>query len=58
VLRFSAGARRVDLRTWPLDWPDYTDERLIQLLRAVERSDPDKGHATPGAHRRYSDPPA
>ena len=57
VLRFSAGARRVDLRTWPVDWPDYTDERLIQLLRAVERPDPDKGRVTPEAHRRYSDPP-
>jgi hypothetical protein len=56
VLRFSAGARRVDLGTWPRDWPDYTDERLIQLLRSVQRTTTDPGRITPEAHRRYSDP--
>jgi hypothetical protein len=56
VLRFSAGARRVDLRTWPRDWPDYADERLIQLLRAVDRAPGSSTSPTPEAHRRYSDP--
>jgi hypothetical protein len=53
VLRFAAGARKVDLRTWPPDWPDYTNEGLTELLRTAKRP---TASATPGApHRRYSD---
>jgi hypothetical protein len=33
VLRFVSGARSVDLTTWPAAWVDFTEERLIDLLR-------------------------
>lgn len=33
VLRFSAGARVIDLADWPSDWADQPDEQLIALLR-------------------------
>ena len=33
VLRFSAGSRSIDLADWPKDWVDYSDEKLVQLLR-------------------------
>jgi hypothetical protein len=32
-LRFTAGLRSIDLSSWPRDWPDYPDERLVELLR-------------------------
>lgn len=35
VLRFSAGSRVLDLKTWPHDWADYTDARLVEMLRAA-----------------------
>jgi hypothetical protein len=33
VLRFSSGVRHLDLAKWPREWPDYPDERLVELLR-------------------------
>jgi hypothetical protein len=33
VLRFQAGARWIDLRRWPANWAEQTDEGLVQLLR-------------------------
>ena len=33
VLRFSAGARSVDVEDWPRDWADLPDEQLIAILR-------------------------
>ena len=33
VLRFSGGARVIDLEDWPDDWADQPDEMLIALLR-------------------------
>jgi hypothetical protein len=33
VLRFSGGARVIDLMSWPDDWADAPDEQLIALLR-------------------------
>ena len=33
VLRFQAGARWIDLRRWPTNWAEQTDEGLIGLLR-------------------------
>lgn len=39
VLRFTAGARHVDLIDWPKDWADYPNEELVNLLRsAIPRS--------------------
>ena len=56
VLRFSAGARVVELRTWPKDWADYLDERLVDLLRhAAPRIRP--AMPDPEAPRRRHDDP-
>jgi hypothetical protein len=33
LLRFSAGARNIDLIDWPKDWADYPDAELVNLLR-------------------------
>ena len=33
VLRFSAGARSIDITDWPIDWADQPDEELVALLR-------------------------
>ncbi len=54
VLRFSAGSRVLDLKTWPHDWADYTDARLVEMLRvATPRT---SSTPTPGMpHRRYVD---
>ena len=56
VLRFSAGSRVVELRTWPRDWADFLEERLVDLLR---RAAPRIRTAAPDAsvpRRRYDDP--
>jgi hypothetical protein len=57
VLRFTAGARDIDLRDWPKDWADYPDERLVELLRraAPRPTAPPPGPGTP--RRRWDDPP-
>jgi hypothetical protein len=56
-LRFTAGMRSLDLWTWPRDWPDYPDERLIELLRRgaprLIASAPKPGIP----RRRWDDPP-
>jgi hypothetical protein len=58
ALRFTAGARNIELAAWPADWIDYTDEQLIELLRwaspRFDRRAPPPG--TP--RRRWDDPPA
>ena len=33
VLRFSGGARVIDLEEWPRDWADRSDAELAELLR-------------------------
>jgi hypothetical protein len=43
VLRFSSGGRFIDLRQWPKDWADQTEEELAAMLRR-------------GAPRRISGP--
>jgi hypothetical protein len=57
-LRFTAGMRSIDLWSWPRDWPDYPDERLIELLRegAPRLTTSAPGPDTP--RRRWDDPPA
>ena len=53
VLRFSAGSRVLDLKSWPHDWADYTDARLVETLRLAT---PRTTTPTPGMpHRRYVD---
>ncbi|HEX8899404.1 MAG TPA: hypothetical protein VF751_11960, partial [Chthoniobacterales bacterium] len=39
VLRFSGGARVVDVEDWPSDWADLPDEQLIALLRRAAPRD-------------------
>lgn len=57
VLRFTAGARTIDLEQYPRDWPDLPDDSLIELLRhAAPRSIEKYGPETP--RRRHNDPPA
>jgi hypothetical protein len=57
VLRFTAGARSIDLPRWPGDWPDLPDEQLVDLLRRAGEREPTTFTAdTP--RRRYNDPPA
>ena len=57
VLRFTAGARTIDLPLYPRDWPDLPDENLIDLLRhASPRRIMKYTAETP--RRRYDDPPA
>jgi hypothetical protein len=55
VLRFTAGAREIDLRDWPKDWADYPDERLVELLRraAPRAPAPPPGPGMP--RRRWDD---
>jgi hypothetical protein len=56
-LRFVSGARFIDLPRWSREWPDYPDERLVELMRAaaprpaVEAPEP----GTP--RRRWNDAP-
>lgn len=35
VLRFSAGMRSIDMKSWPKDWADQPDEALVQMLRSA-----------------------
>jgi hypothetical protein len=57
VLRFTAGARNIDLPQFPREWPDLPDEQLIDLLRhAAPRGIGKYTSDTP--RRRHSDPPA
>ena len=56
VLRFSAGARIIDLEDWPKDWADLPDEKLVDLLRrAAPRTKPSR-LGSDGPQRRYDDP--
>ena len=57
VLRFTAGARTIDLSSWPRDWADLPDQRLVKLLRnAIDR--PIMTFTPESPRRRYNDPPA
>ena len=57
VLRFSAGARSIDLRKWRRDWADQPDDALIAMLR---RGAPRKEAGPPDPYaprRRWDDQP-
>lgn len=56
VLRFQAGARWIDLRRWPANWADQTDEALVQLLRTGAPRDPGASRSD-GRRRRWDDRP-
>jgi hypothetical protein len=51
VLRFTTGARDIDLRDWPKDWPNYSDQQLVDLLRTAAPRAP-TGHFSPETPRR------
>ncbi|HEX4685100.1 MAG TPA: hypothetical protein VH277_20450 [Gemmatimonadaceae bacterium] len=51
VLRFTAGMRSIDLRTWPRDWADAPDQRLVELLR-VAAPRPTASSSEPNTPRR------
>lgn len=58
VLRFTAGARSIDLRKWRKDWTDQPEDVLVAILR---RAAPRDGASPPGPdtpRRRWDDPPA
>lgn len=56
ALRFTAGARFFDMRPWPKDWVDATEDRLVQMLRAAA---PRPATVPPpgASRRRFNDPP-
>jgi hypothetical protein len=55
VLRFTAGARDIDLRDWPKDWADSSDEQLVELLRRAAPRAPGSAPQPNGPHRRWDD---
>lgn len=55
VLRFTAGARHLDLKTWPRDWADATDEILAALLRLSAPRQPNGPPALDTPRRRWDD---
>jgi hypothetical protein len=56
VLRFTAGMRWLDLKSWPRDWADARDEMLVDMLRrAAPRADKTPVPGTP--RRRWNDLP-
>jgi hypothetical protein len=58
VLRFTSGARFIDLETWPKAWADEPNDRLAELLRnaAPRPATPNVDPATP--RRRWNDQPS
>lgn len=55
VLRFTAGARNIDLADWPKDWVDYSDDQLVQLLRKASPRGPGAARVHSGPRRRWDD---
>ena len=55
VLRFTAGARNIDLEAWPKDWADYPDEELANLLRRAAPRPNESTSSTHAPHRRWDD---
>jgi hypothetical protein len=57
VLRFTAGNRFIDLKTWTKDWTDQPDEILVSMLRRASprRSSESLSPETP--RRRWDDQP-
>ena len=56
VLRFSSGARHLDVEHYPREWPDYPDERLIVLLRSASVRRPGSAPPPGVMGRRHTDP--
>jgi hypothetical protein len=56
VLRFTAGARDIDMRDWPEDWADYRDDQLVELLRRAAPRSQVRPPAPGTPRRRWDDP--
>jgi hypothetical protein len=57
VLRFMAGARKIDLADWPKEWADYPDHRLVELLRRAAPRPRGQVIGPDTPRRRWDDPP-
>jgi hypothetical protein len=55
VLRFTAGARYLDLKTWPRDWADAPEETLSELLRLSAPRAPQPPRRPDEPRRRWND---
>jgi len=58
VLRFSAGARNIDMVDWPKDWVDYADTELVNLLRRAAPRSRTSQPSPDSPRRRWDDSPA
>ena len=56
LLRFSTGARHIEMADWPKDWPDYREEQLVDLLRRAAPRKPPGVLSSTTPRRRYNDP--
>ena len=57
VLRFTSGARTIDVKSWPKAWTDEPDEGLAMLLRNGAPRDPASTFHPNTPRRRWSDSP-
>jgi len=55
VLRFTAGSRNIDMADWPKDWPDYSDDQLVGLLRRASPRNKGASPAPNAPRRRWDD---
>jgi hypothetical protein len=55
VLRFSAGARWIDVKSWPKEWATLSDDVLIDMLRNAAPRPPSSAPASPDVPRRRWD---
>ena len=56
LLRFSAGARHLDLHDWPEDWVACSEARLVALVRSIPRPPKVGPHPSDRPRRRHDDP--
>lgn len=56
VLRFTSGTRSIDAKSYPGDWPELPDDRLVDLLRLVATRKP-MMYTDDTPRRRWNDPP-
>jgi hypothetical protein len=57
VLRFSAGMRSIDLKSWPKAWADEPDDQLAMMLRNAAPRPATKTFAPNTPRRRWNDQP-
>lgn len=56
VLRFTSGSRAIEAKSYPADWPELPDDRLVDLLRLVATRPP-MMYTDETPRRRWNDPP-